>query len=97
MPVDSGMDGVAGPTSVEEDGLPLPVTVMVVFKVKVSVPVMVVRPGIVTVRVPVLVVCDVNVPVEPTGEVEFEKEDGVAGGPSVEDELPPVGIERVTV
>lgn len=97
MPVDRGMDGVAGPTSVEEDGLPLPVTVMVVFKVKVSVPVMVVRPGIVIVRVPVLVVCDVNVPVGPTGEVEFEKEDGVAGEPSVKDEPPPVGIERVTV
>lgn len=32
-PVESGMDGVAGPTSVEEDELPLPVTVIVVFKV----------------------------------------------------------------
>jgi hypothetical protein len=32
-PVDSGMDGVAGPTSVEEDELTLSVTVMVVFKV----------------------------------------------------------------
>lgn len=58
---------------------------------------MVVRPGIVRVRVPVLVVCDVIVPVGPTGEVELEKEDGVAGEPSVEDELPPVGTVRVTV
>lgn len=58
---------------------------------------MVVRPGIFKVRVPVLVVCDVIVPVGPTGEVEFEKEDGVAGEPSVEDELPPVGTGRVTV
>ena len=32
-PVESGMNGVAGPTSVEEDELPLPVTVIVVFKV----------------------------------------------------------------
>lgn len=32
-PVESGIDGEAGPTSVEEDELPLPVTVMVVFKV----------------------------------------------------------------
>ena len=32
-PVESGMDGEAGPASVEEDELPLPVTVMVVFKV----------------------------------------------------------------
>jgi hypothetical protein len=61
------------------------------------VPVIVVRPGIVTVRVPVLVVCDVIVPVGPAGEVEFEKEDDVAGEPSVEDELPPVGTGRVTV
>lgn len=76
-PVDSGMDGEAGPTSVEEDELPLPVTVKV--------------------RVPVLVVCDVVVPVGPTGEVKLEKEDGVAGEPSVEDELPPVGIGRVIV
>lgn len=60
-------------------------------------PVMVVRPGIVNVRVPVLVVCDVTVPVGPTGEVKLEKEDGVAGEPSVEDELPPVGTGRVTV
>lgn len=42
---------------------------------------MVVRPGIVKVRVPVLVVCGIIVPVGPTGEVELEKED----------ELPPVG------
>jgi hypothetical protein len=61
------------------------------------VPVIVVRPGIVTVRVPVLVVCNVIVPVGPAGEVEFEKEDDVAGEPSVEDELPPVGTGRVTV
>jgi hypothetical protein len=32
-PVESVMDDVAGPTSVEEDELPLPVTVIVVFKV----------------------------------------------------------------
>lgn len=51
----------------------------------------VVRPGIVKVKVPVLVVCDVIVPVGPTGEVKLEKEDGVAGEPSVEDELSPVG------
>lgn len=57
----------------------------------------VVRPGIVKVKVPVLVVCDVIVPVGPTGEVKLEKEDGVAGEPSVEDELPPVGTGRVTV
>ena len=31
--VESGTDGEVGPTSVEEDGLPLPVTVMVVFNV----------------------------------------------------------------
>jgi hypothetical protein len=63
------------------------------------VPVRVVRPGIVKVRVPVLVVCDVIVPVPvgPTGEVEFEKEDGVAGEPSVDDELPPVGTGSVVV
>lgn len=58
---------------------------------------MVVRPGIVKVRVPVLVVCDVIVPVGPADEVKFEKEDGVAGEPSFEDELPPVGTRRVTV
>lgn len=60
-------------------------------------PVIVVTPGAVKVRVPVLVVCDVNVAVGPTGEVEFEKEDGVAGEPSVEDEVPPVGTGGVTV
>jgi len=97
MPVESGMEGVAGPTSVEEDGLPVPEIVIVVFKVKVSVPVRVVRPGMVKVRVPVLVVCDVIVAVGPTGEVKLEKEDGVTGEPSVEDELPPVGTGRVTV
>lgn len=32
-PVESGTDGEAGPTPVEEDEPPLPVTVMVVFKV----------------------------------------------------------------
>lgn len=94
-PVESGMDGVAGPTSVEE--LPLPEIVMVVFRVKVSVPVRVVRPGTVRVKVPVLVVCDVVTAVGPTGEVELEKDDGVTGEPSVEDELPPVGTGRVTV
>ena len=97
MPVESGMEGVAGPTSVEEDGLPVPDIVIVVFKVNVSVPVRVVRPGIVKVRVPVLVVCDVIVAVGPTGEVKLEKEDGVTGEPSIEDELPPVGTGRVTV
>lgn len=91
-PVESGIEDVAGPTSVEE--LPLPEIVMVVSKVKVSVPVMVLMPGIFTVKVPVLVVCDVVTAVGLTGEVEFEKEDGVAGEPSVEEELPPVGAGR---
>jgi hypothetical protein len=59
--------------------------------------VIVVTPGAVKVRVPVLVVWEVNVPVGPTSEVEFEKEDGVAGEPSVEDEVPPVGTGSVTV
>ena len=97
-PVESEMeevDGVAGPTSVEEDKPPVPVTVMVVFRMSVSVAVMVVRPGTVKVVVPVLVLCDVIVAVGPTGEVELEKEDGVTGEPSVEDVLPPV--ERVIV
>lgn len=58
---------------------------------------MVVIPGTVNVRVPVLVVCDVIVPVGPTGEVEFEKEDGETGEPSVEDVLPPVGTGTVIV
>jgi hypothetical protein len=39
----------------------------------------------------------VIVPVGPTGDVKLEKEDGVTGEPSVEDELPPVGTGRVTV
>ena len=91
------VDGVAGPTSVEEDELPVPEIVMVVFKVNVSIPVMVVRPGTVKVVVLVLVVCDVIVAVGLTGEVKLEKEDGVTGEPSVEDVVPPVGAGRVTV
>jgi len=91
------VDGVAGPTSVEEDELPESVTVTVVFRVLVSVAVMVVRPGTVKVRVSVMIVCDVIVAVGPTGEVKFEKEDGVTGEPSVDDVLPPVGTGSVIV
>lgn len=40
----------------DEDWLPVPVTVKVVLRVKVSVPVKVVSPGMVTVVVPTLVV-----------------------------------------
>ena len=98
--MESGMEevnGVVGPTSVEEDELPESVTVTVVFRVLVSVAVMVVRPGTVKVRVSVIIVCDVIVAVGPTGEVKLEKEDGVTGEPSVDDVLPPMGTGTVIV
>jgi hypothetical protein len=95
-PVESGMDGVAGLPSVEEE-LPVPEIVMVVFRVYVSVPVMVVIPGTVYVRVPVLVVCEVIVAVGPSGEVKLENDDGAIGEPSVEDVLLPVDNGIVTV
>lgn len=71
-PVESGMvelDGVAGLSSVEDDELPVPEIVIVLLKVYVSVPVMVVMPGTVKVRVSVVVVCDVIVADGPRGEV----------------------------
>jgi hypothetical protein len=71
--------------------------VRVVFRVYVSVPVIVVMPGTVYVRVPVLVVCEVIVAVGPSGEVKLEKDDGETGEPSVEDVLPPVGTGIVTL
>jgi hypothetical protein len=61
------------------------------------VPVTVVMPGTVKVRVPVLVVWDVIVAVGPTGRVKLEEEEGDMGEPSVEDVLAPVGRGRVTV
>lgn len=78
-PVDSGMeeeDGETGLPSVEEeDWLPVPGIVIVVFRV--TLPVLVMR----------LVMVEVLLGVE----VELEKEEGSIGEPSVEEVLPLVG------
>lgn len=96
-PVERGMDELEdepiGLPSVEEGTLPLGVIVTVVLRVKVSVPVKVVRPGIVTIVVPKLVVCVVIV-VGPEGEVEL---DGDTGEPSVDEEIPVDNEGRVRV
>jgi hypothetical protein len=94
-PVESGMEGAAGLPSVEEE-LPVPEIVMVVFRVYVSVPVIVVIPGTVKVKVSVLVVSE-TAAVGPSGEVKLEKDEGETGEPSVEDVLPPVDNGIVTV
>jgi hypothetical protein len=89
------MEGAAGLPSVEEE-LPVPEIVMVVFRVYVSVPVIVVIPGTVKVKVSVLVVSE-TAAVGPSGEVKLEKDEGETGEPSVEDVLPPVDNGIVTV
>jgi hypothetical protein len=62
----------------------------------VSVPVIVVIPGTVKVKVSVLVVSE-TAAVGPSGEVKLEKDEGETGEPSVEDVLPPVDNGIVTV
>jgi len=101
-PVERGIedpDGDTGLPSVEEGEMPEPVpgTVMVVLRVKVSTTVRVVMPRTVKVVVPVLVDTVVIVVDGPVGARIVELEDDPAGDPSVEEGPTMGGVGMVIV